>query len=74
MDQAGQPLEHPMKTFSPVRGDRRSPDQPAASSGSRSKPTRRKLTRPMLFARKLLAPGHNRSLLDLKWVFDLTAS
>jgi hypothetical protein len=33
------------------------PDRPAASCGSRSKPPRRGPARPMLFAQKLLAPG-----------------
>jgi hypothetical protein len=35
----------------------RSPNQPAAFCGSRSKPPKRGPTRPMLFAQKLLAPG-----------------
>jgi hypothetical protein len=33
------------------------PDRPAASCGSQSKPPRRGPARPMLFAQKLLAPG-----------------
>jgi hypothetical protein len=61
MAQAGQPFEPPMEGSLPVGASReardRSPDQPAAFCGSRSKPPRRGPARPMLFAQKVLAPG-----------------
>ena len=51
----------------------RSPDQPASSCGSRSTPLGRGPARPMLFARKLIAPGHNPSIPEMSTLNSLPA-
>jgi hypothetical protein len=47
----------PATVSAPRRGDRRSPDRPASSCGSRSEPPGKGLTRPMLSAANALDPG-----------------
>ena len=47
----------PVTVSAPRRGDRRSPDRPASSCGSRSEPPGKGLTRPMLSAGNALDPG-----------------